>query len=144
MDTSGTPSNFQTVLRGANMRPKEDREALDAELAPGIRFELVRDRFNSYDMFAVKVMYNTLQSDGPPHFVGFIHRDTALYVGQWMDAGWSFSCRLEEIDDVSKKREHVLLIVPIEKGEAYVEPKVSHEPPANEHPHLDMDDDIPF
>lgn len=122
MDTSGTPGNFQTVLRGANMRPKLDKEVLDAAVVPGLPFRLVRDRFNPYDMFAVKVLYDELNEEGAienSYFVGFIHRDTALYVGQWMDAGWSFSCRLEEIDDVSKKREHVLLIVPIEKGEAY-------------------------
>lgn len=151
MDTTGTPGEYRTVLRGANMRPREDREALDIAVIPGLRdFKLERDRYNPYDMFAVKVLFvekvdgdqGDVQ-DGAEHFVGFIHRDTALEVGQWMDAGWSFSCEVIAIDTDSKKREHQLLLKPLEKGPAFADTmSVGGRIPPNKTPN--MDDDIPF
>lgn len=131
MDTSGTPPVYNTVLRGCNMSPKPGRLLLD-EAEIGQAFTLVRDRDNEYDAYAVKVMLpdpNGIER----HFVGFIHRDTAMEVGQWIDVGWYFTCTMTERDDVTKKREHGLCLVPAEKGEAYAPP----EP-------VPADDDISF
>jgi len=115
MDTSGTPPAYECLLRGANMSGA-GKDYLDA-LEVGSAFTLHRDRDNAYDNYAVKVR------GGPDNlFVGFLHRDTAMWVGQWIDAGWSFKCTMIEKDDVSKKREHLLRVEPTERDFADVEP----------------------
>ncbi len=107
MDTTGTPPPFDAYLAGAQFRPKEAKEYLDSTIACAIdpvQFNLTRDYINPYDMFATEVHLDN-------HFVGFIEKAVAMWIGQWIDAGWAFKCELAQVDE-SGKRRHLLRCTP--------------------------------
>lgn len=110
METTGTPPPFDAELAGAQFRPKESKQFLDDTIAQAVeplQFTLHRDYLNAYDMFAVEVHLG-------PHFVGFINRQVAQWLGQWIDAGHEYSCVFLQLDETGKRR-HLLRCLPTGK-----------------------------
>jgi hypothetical protein len=120
MDTSGTPTTYFASLAAFGFTPKVLKPIFNDTLHVGLELHLERDHHNEFDMFAVRVMFQDRPHNPQNIFsVGFLDRATAQAVGQWMDAGWTFRC---EVDHIDEKNKHGLKVVPTGKGAAYVEP----------------------
>lgn len=136
VDLSVQPKIIDTVLRGANMSGAGG-EYLDA-LVPGDKFKLVRDPDNAWDSFATKVIHNG-------KWVGFLHRDTAQVVAQYMDDGWVYDCEMIAVDDTGKKREHGLRLTPLQREEVPAGMDEDDDEDADEDDDEEIsDDEIPF
>lgn len=87
-----TNLDFQLIPEIVNLTGVsfEDRQLIIPKLKIGEPAHLIRDPYNEYDKYAIKVFYKDKH-------IGWVPRDIAFYLSQEMDAGILWSGTIKEI-----------------------------------------------
>jgi hypothetical protein len=88
---------------GMHFRPN-GKAIVESLLAPA-SFDLEREPGNSYDPYAIKVMY-----DG--EHIGYVERQQAMFIAPWMDQGVEYACIATEFREHNRNLYPIVTIEP--------------------------------